>query len=308
MKHSSFLAASVAAALSLCSCQPEVVSMLVDMRKAPSLGIDINGKTVSVVYLDDLSGKDTVFNASVAKGFARALEEEYFGGGEAVAIYRMEKDMAGDYASRDSLVRMALDSGDDVVFAFDSPVYKGIVLESRRALAQNGDSLDFVKAKLPFRLSLYAYDTLDPSDTVRTFSGSSSVTKEMVCPRTDTEEDILWKLSGELGEAGEKTGTRSAAGFLSGWTSKQVSFYNMPFPEDWVMATSCAFQCKWTKAIDLWTGMLDTGNLLRRAALEYNIANAMFLMGDRELAARWCDLSLKHANLPLALELRKRLR
>ena len=53
--------------------------------------------------------------------------------------------------------------------------------------------------------------------------------------------------------------------------------------------------------------MLKTGNVTKRAALEYNIANAMYIMGDSELARKWSDLSSKDCDLPLNQKLRKQL-
>ena len=80
MKKLTILATVVAAVAALSSCEPEVFSMLVDMRGVPSSGLDLAGRSISVVYMDDLSGKDTVFNKNIAQGFAKAIEQDYFDG------------------------------------------------------------------------------------------------------------------------------------------------------------------------------------------------------------------------------------
>ena len=307
MKKLTILATVVAAVAAWSSCEPEVFSMLVDMRGVPSSGLDLAGRSISVVYMDDLSGKDTVFNKNIAQGFAKAIEQDYFDGSEAVAIYSLEKDMAADYASRDTLVNIAVESGDDVVFLFDSPEYEALQLESRKALKSDEGKMETVHVKLPFRLNMYAYDTLGERDTVRVFSGQSVIEQDVICPQGSDEAEILDAFNASSAEAGDRTGTRAAVRFLPTWTAREFAFYHSSFPAAWDQATLAALQYDWHRAIELWMSMLKTGNVTKRAALEYNIANAMYIMGDSELARKWSDLSSKDCDLPLNQKLRKQL-
>lgn len=309
MRKLSYFAAIVSIALSLTSCEPEVFSMFLDMRSASPSGLDLTGKTMSVIYMDDLSGKDTVFNANVAQGFARALEEDYFDGREAVAIYKLEKDMAGDYSSKDSLVNYAIESGDDVIFMFDSPVFEDFVVDSRKPFTAESVTapMDIVEARAPYRIKMYAYDTMAERDTVRTFSGYSIAEQTILCKSDVEQEDLVWEFYDSLSEVGSVIGERSAKNFLSTWTPEKYSFYHSSTPYKWEDASVAAYECRWKDAIDIWMSLLNTKNVTKRAALEYNIAMAFYLIGDKDLTEKWLELSEKDAPLVLASRLKAKL-
>ena len=85
MKNKYLLCAMAAV---MAACSPQVFTMSVDMRHPSSSGLDLSGKSIAVAYLDDLSGRDTVFSAYMANGFAQQLEKDYFGGNTVIDVYR----------------------------------------------------------------------------------------------------------------------------------------------------------------------------------------------------------------------------
>jgi len=265
--------------------------MMVDMRQPSKSGIDLLGKTMSVVYMDDLSGRDTVFNAMVAEGFAKALEDDYFGGNEAVNIFKMEKDMAGNYAAKDTLVNAAMMSGDDVVFIFDSPEFSEIEIASEN------------EVKVPFKLNLYAYNTLG-ADTVRVFQGSTTLTQKIVRAPGESDEDVKENIWQNLSDAGLRTGARSAANFISAWETEARYFYFYDYGEKWLKASNAAMDYRWREAIDTWMSLLDTKNMSKRSAAEYDIALAFYMLGDYDLSAAWLDQSDRDCKLALSKYLR----
>lgn len=305
MRKLSFLTLAAAATLCLASCEPEVFSMLIDVRQPSKSGINLAGKTMSVVYMDDLSGRDTVFNAMVAEGFAKALEEDYFGGEEAVNIYRMEKDMAGVYSSKDTLVNVAVRSGDDVVFLFDSPSFGDLTISEKSSVANASEpNLRKVTVKAPFKLDMYVYNTMG-KDTVNTYRGSSSVNQQVLCKDEDTSEDVADALWASLGQMGETTGKRAADKFVSTWESESFYFYFYDYNDAWMKGVRAAYEYRWHDAIDAWMELLDSKNMARRAAAEYDIAQAFFLLGDYEMAQKWLDQSNKECRLPLNAQLQR---
>ena len=50
--------------------------------------------------------------------------------------------------------------------------------------------------------------------------------------------------------------------------------------------------------MDIWLSMLDTNDLLKRAAAEYNISVACYLLGDFELAEEWLKKSKADNDMP----------
>ena len=118
------------------------------MRQPSSSGYDLGGKELAVVYLSP--AKDTAFVKALAEGFASALEDDYFGGNETVGIYNMPISPVANYASRDTLVNLVMDTEKDVIFLIEC----------------QPDVADKVALKL------HVYDSMGKADTVRTFAGT----------------------------------------------------------------------------------------------------------------------------------------
>lgn len=306
MKKYSLLFAAAAAAF-VTACGPQAFVMDIELRQPSPSGIELAGKSMSVVYMDGLSGRDTLFTKGVAEGFAKGLESEYFGGEESVNIYRMAKDAGGVYSAKDTLVNLVMDSGDDVVFLVDSPDFGNISLSKRQIVAGKGaDSTNLVYATLPFRLNYYVYDSMDKADTVRIFRGSSSVRQPVFCRADDTDEFLKEKFwhEKELFNHGEFVGRKSAASFVSDW--KEESFVFLYYDTaGWTKAATAAYEYRWHDAIEQWMKLLDTGNMEKRSCAEYNIASACYLLGDYELALKWLDQSDSDRPVSTSKNLRK---
>ena len=140
-------ALAAVAAVVLASCDPQAFSLNVEMRYPSKSGIDLAGKSVAVVYLEDNAQSDSVFCKYMANGFASALEKDYFSGEEAIPIYKRSKDGSANYASKESLVNMVMETGEDIVFLFDSPEFGELSVGDMQA-ASDGLSAQY-KVNVP---------------------------------------------------------------------------------------------------------------------------------------------------------------
>ena len=113
--------AIVSALLTLASCAPQAFLIKPEMRAASKSGLNFNGKSMAVVYITDDDKRDDTFNSYLASGFAAKLEEDYFGGAQAIELFKMPHEKGADITSRDTLVSLVMQSGRDVVFLFDKP-------------------------------------------------------------------------------------------------------------------------------------------------------------------------------------------
>lgn len=281
--------------------------MNIETRQPSPSGIEIAGKSMSVVYLDNLSGRDTVFVKGVAEGFAKAIEKEYFDGDEAVNIYRLEKEAGGVYSAKDTLVNLVMDTEDDVVFLIDSPEFGDLTLSRKQAVANlSADSSALVYATIPFRLNMYVYDSMDKDDDVHVFSGTSSIKQGIFCSEDAEEGSLRDKVWEVLGPSGELAGKKSASSFLSEWKNEQFTIlYYETYA--WEQAAQAAYEYRWHDAIDVWMSLLDTGNYDKRSCAEYNIATAFYLLGDYDLASKWLDRSDSDKVISLSKGLRARI-
>ena len=146
-----------AAVLLLSACGPQTFRVYYQVRQPSRAGLDLSKKTMSVVYLSDPDTTVSALACRQATELARTLEENYFDGKTAVGFYELEKDPAGDYSQTDTLIRMVVGTGDDVVFLLETP-----------------------DMSAPSVYQIYALDSMSGSDQVLKFAGSGTVGEEFV--------------------------------------------------------------------------------------------------------------------------------
>ena len=94
------------AAILLASCGPTKHAVHVEMRHPSKSGVNLFGKNISVVYLENDNKHGVDFCNSMAEGFASTLEKDYGTGEGSIGIYRMRASEGADYSSKDSLFNL----------------------------------------------------------------------------------------------------------------------------------------------------------------------------------------------------------
>jgi len=257
------------------SCAPSAYVMQLESRKPSESGLDLAGKSMSVVYLESPDGRDSLYNNRAADALAYGLENEYFDGKEAVKVYNLTKDAGGDYASKDTLSQyiMLLDS--DVVMILDTPL-TGETTTGR---------------SLPVSSKLYVYDSMaGENDGVTTLQVSSSTSDLTNAGRAMNMGNALLKP------------------ILSQWESEQFSvLYFSGVSNKWVDAVLLADDMKWDEAITIWMELAKSRNVTMSSCARYNVALGCFVLGQYDLALEWLDSSDEVRPLSLNKGLRKRI-
>lgn len=293
--------AALSALVALQSCDPQAFSMNVEMRYPSSSGMSIDGKSVAVVYLNEDSAKDSVFNECLANGFASAIEKNYFNGAEAVNLYKMPKVGGGVYSNADTLINLIVDTGCDIVFLFDAPEFGNVQIKEQKT----STSGTYYPVSVPVAIKLYGFDSLSGSDTVRVWTGTRMLSANMEASLgRQAAADSLWN---RIGSSAENLGEVSARTFAPVWKEETYTFIYYESPEAWLAAAQYATDYKWNEAMKVWISLLDTNNPMKRSCAEYNIATACFLMGDNELALKWLNSSDEDYPISLSKALRKRI-
>ena len=198
------------------SCGPSAYTLSIETSRPSASGVDLAGKTVSVVYMDNGQEPDSLFAASMASAFVMELEDDYFGGDSLVPVFCLDKISGSDYFSKSSMADLLVEAGTDVLFLLDSPVF-GTDIEARTV--PSGDGAYTAVGTIPFSVNLYAYDSMDKRDTVLLFSGSSSANVSARINGTESREGIEYILKSGMEGAGrrfprhaQKPGTRGGGG------------------------------------------------------------------------------------------------
>lgn len=295
--------------LCFASCGPSKHAIHVEMRHPSRSGVDLAGKIVSVVYLENDDQVATQFNASMADGFACTLEEDYSAGGGSIGIYRMRQQEGADYATKDSLFNILMDTGADVVFLFDTVKFGSMSVggPSRVAYASSADSSYVSSGTIPFSVKLYCYDGMNKSDRVQSFGGTSIARPEIYSDGKDDKSLAARKAWKVLGEEGWDAGLKIADSFKSQWKHEQYSVVYFD-SEKWYDALQKAEQYDWKGAMDIWMELIDTNDLMKRSCAAFDISVACYMLGDYTLALEWLDLSDSTNKLPISDAMRKRIK
>lgn len=270
MKHRLTVITALAA-LVLSSCTPVVYNMEVQVRKASASGVDLVGKSISLVTVQSEDLSDTLFTKTVAETLATTLEDEFFSSKQAVALYEMPGVEGAKYGRRDSLVHLLMQTGTDVIILQDRP---------KLVLGENGDRL--------FQADVYVYDSMDKADKVRMFHYSDVLSEDT--------KNVASRFAGNV-----------AARIVPTWETAFLPLYFFEDSGEWIESLDLCEKGKWNKAIEKWMPKTSTGSAISRACASYNIAAACYALGDAKLAQQWLDASAELAELEAAPKLRRKI-
>ncbi len=290
------------------SCGPSKHAVHVEMRHPSKAGVELAGKNVSVVYLENDDVVATEFNESMADGFAYTLEQDYGMRDGSIGIYRMRKNPGGNYASKDSLFNILMDTGADVVFLFDTVKFGNMAVggPSKVAYKTSPDSSYISSATIPFTMKLYCFDGMNKEEKVQNFGGTTMARPSVYSDGKDDSTVTTAKAYKALGAEGWDAGLEVAESFKSQWKHEQYSIVYYETPK-WFDAMLKAEAYDWKGAMDVWIGLLDTNDLMKRSCAAYNLSVACYMLGDYDLAIQWLDRSDADNKLPISDALRKRI-
>lgn len=302
------LVAALTFGMLVVSCGPSKHAVHVEMRHPSKSGVELAGKVVSVVYLENDDAVATDFCESMADGFAYTLEEDYGTGSGSIGIYRMRKQPGANYSAKDSLFNILMDTGADVVFLFDTIKFGNMTVggPSKVSYSPSPDSAYVSSASIPFTLKMYCFDGMNQKEVVQAFGGMSLARPEVYSNGKDDSTIATSKAYKALGAEGWDAGLEVAESFKSQWKHEQYSILYFD-AQKWYEALVMAEQYDWKGAIDTWISLLDTHDIMKRSCAEFNISVACYMLGDYNLAKEWLNRSDADNKLPISDAMRKRI-
>lgn len=277
------------------SCGPTAYVFDVELRQPSASGLDLGGKSMSVVFMDNGSAEDSLFMGTLAGSFADGLDEEYFGGDSLIQVFSLGMKPDVSYSEKDTMVNLLVETGSDVVFLFDTPDFgTATVTES----VASGEGRSSVSGVFPYTVTLYVYDAMNKEDRVLEFHGNGTGKSSAYIDGNESRDEKLRMLKENLAGEARTAGQNSVSAFRTGWKKENVFFYIYD-NDQWYRAYYAAAEYNWQKAMDIWMSMLDTKNMEKKACLEFNLATACYIQGRYDLAEEWIELSAKDMQLPL---------
>ena len=298
----------IALAMAAVACGPTRHAIFVDMRYPSKSGIELAGKTVAVVHLENDNPLSNDFTEGIADGLAYSLEQDYGTGEGSVGIYKMKAVSGGDYASKDTLFNLIMDTGADVLFLVDTLTVGEMTMGGISSVAspESPDSTYISTGNLPFKMKLHCFDAMNKDEKVYSYGGSSVAVPYAYSDGKQSSETINARALKTLPLLGFEAGKTVSGNFKSQWKTEQYSVIYFE-SEDWYLALEYACQLSWKPAMDIWLKLVDTRDMMKRSCAAYNMAVASYMLGDYELALQWLDRSDADNKLPLSETLRKRI-
>lgn len=294
------------AALLLAACSPQVYPLHLEVRQPSVSGLDLNRKSISIVYMDGTNNLDSLFDRGVASAMARLLEEDYFDGQEAVGIYHAP---SVDTVTVEKMHSLVMDTEKDVVFFLSTRLGEFTPEQNQPVSgAPVPDSAYVCPVAIPVTTSLMVYDSMG-EDRVARFSGNAVLHPMVYNSGITTEEGLKTLALRQMDAQSEEVARRISSRFVSQWKTESFRFYFFDDlrVDEWVEALQYVNDGQFAKAIDIWMPLVAKGYNIKRACAAYNLAMAFYLLEDFELSERWLSLAEKMENLSLAPGLRKRL-
>ncbi len=249
------------------ACTPESFSMLVEQKQLSEVGVDLSGKSVSVVYLESGDARGDAFAGSFADGLAQGVEAEFYDGERSINVFSTPRDPKGDYAAKDSLVRFIMETESDVVFLVDNPV--------------DGKSRTFL------------YDSMNQRDKVVRLEGDI---REVLAERNED----MFKSSAQ------HCGLQLSKLFKLEWKTQllDVIYYQ---GSQWLQAADYAYDFQWKEAMRIWLELVKSDNLEKASCAQYNLAVGCYMLGRYQLAKEWLELSDKTCPLSVSRGLKEKI-
>lgn len=290
------------------SCGPSKYTMHLEMRHPSKVGMNMDGKILSVVYLESGQQLQDGFSSYLASGFAESLQKNYGTGEGSVGVYRMPKSAGGDYAVKDSLVNILVDTGSDVVFVIDGVNLGEMSVGGRTKVSYpaSADSSYINTCSVPYTIKMYGFDAMNKSEQVKTYGGTNVAQVTVYSDGRLSEDVIRIKAYEKLPEEGWAVGELIGLSFEPQWKVEGFSIIYFD-SEKWMRALEKAEQLDWKGSMDIWFELAESNDMLKRASAAYNISLSCFIMGDYKLAKEWLDLSDQENKLPVSDALRKRI-
>lgn len=290
------------------SCGPVKHAVHVEMRHPSKSGVELAGKNISIVYLENDCQPSSQFSGALADAFAYTLENDYGTGEGSVGVYRMRHTGGSDYSSKDSLFNLLMETGADVVFLLDTMKFGAMSVTgpSRTAAYASVDSSYVSSAAVPYSMTLHCFDAMDKTETVKTFTGTAAARPKVYSDGNDDKVTAQAKAWKALGPEGWEAGVKVASSFKSQWKHEQYSIVYFETGR-WYDAILLAESYDWKGAMDIWIQLLETNDPMKRSCAQFDISVACYMLGDYALAKEWLDLSDKTNKLPISDAMRKRI-
>ena len=274
------------------ACSPIPYYIAVDVKNNPKYDIDITGRNIAIVTVNDLGDRDSALVSEVGMGIAEKIESDKNLEKGTVPVFSVVSPYT-KIEEPGTLDMIAVQTSTDLIIAIDSlkvGEYDISDADKDNKVYSNGTFYNSTSVILPVKFKLSVYD----------FNSLSFVMKECV------DDSLLWtmlssegpttvvkataKANSTLPRVFKEMGNDFASRFSGQWDSEErmvVSYDN----EKWNRAYSLAANFKWYEAMNIWLELVQSSDPVKSACAAYNVAVASEMLEQYDIALEWLDIA-----------------
>lgn len=277
------------------SCAPMVAYIEMEKKISPERELDFSNKKIALLENIDASGSDSLFISSLSNGISKAIEEHYSYPEKSLPVFAVENNGIDIESNSGLLAYAALTSSDILIMVEDYLPGNFSVKSVDEKIYRNGVFYMQKDVTLPYTVKYTVFDA-DKMQVLYKDTYSDTLSWKIASNNEITDLNAVSKVGDNLYPALEKSSYTWISSMLPTWVSDARIVYVYD-SEQWINAYENARVFKWKEAIDIWIGLADSKNDMKAAAAAFNVAVALEVTGEYELADKWLQYSLQRYDL-----------
>ncbi|MDX9781420.1 MAG: DUF6340 family protein [Bacteroidales bacterium] len=293
------------AAIVIQSCGPVVEFFNIDQRVPAEFQVDIIDRSIavfsstdalkdSVVIEKERFTSDSLIMLNMAIGLAEGLESNLKLDTGAIKVFNQTGSDRSELDNPSYIKSLSLNSASDLIFVIER-LDMGI-MQLYKLTGENPETnAGLTYVSLPFNMEVGLYDGFTGNPILRR-EVADTIYWEVITRMDLKDEVVASRLYSSMHEISKKLGSTFSSRFFDTWLPVERYLYTYD-ARPWSDAFRFSQEFKWKEAMDIWLNLTDEATPLKRASAAFNLAVALEMMEEYNLALEWLDVAAK--NYPL---------
>ena len=289
----------ILAAFLIQSCGPVVEFFNIDQRIPAEFQVDLIDRNISVFSSTDALKdsaivdkeyfvSDSIIMLNMALGLAEGLESNLKLDTGKIKVFNQTGSDRSELDNPSYIKTLSLNSAADLLFVIEHLDMGTMQLYKLTGEVPEG-SAGILYVSLPFKMEVGLYDG---------FSGLPVFRREVadtiyweVISRMDLKDEVVAsRLYSSMYDISKKLGSSFSSRFFDEWIPVERYLYTFN-SSPWADAFRLSQEFKWKEALDIWMTLTEEATPVKRASAAFNIAVALEMMEQYDLAFEWLNVA-----------------
>lgn len=297
MYRSKTLIAALLATLLVTSCAPQAKYFYIDSQYNSKNYIPISANEYSIYPIVGSNEDDSTYISNAAIGMAEKIEKDNELESGTINVFSIPSSEfnANFNHNNSNQLEYTKSYASDLVLKthnhnqiYISNLKFGGIAKS--SLVHSDANTELKNFLVPYTIELSIYNAL--SDTlIHSSRREDSIYVQAICTKTDLKNpsNVINK---SLPQLSKKIGEMLATSLTPQWETQKRMLITFESSDKWEKAYNLAYNFKWKEAIAIWMELSEADDVKKSAFAAYNIAVALHVTEQDELAKTWVEFGL----------------